>query len=382
MKALTNAKIYPVASEPIERGVLLLDGGVIAAVGIDLAIPEGAEIIDCQGKVILPGFVDTHTHVGLWGEGEGQASADGNEGSEPTTPEVRALDAINPRHTSFADALAGGLTTVQITPGSGNPIGGQMCVLKTAGTVVDEMVLSPYNGMKAALGENPKNFFGITRRRFPGTRMGTAAAIRKALREARAYMQQRERDSQVELSLRWEPLAAVLRQEVPLRVHAHRADDIVTAVRIGEEFGIRIAIEHGTDSAVIADFLAAKQIPVNLGPSFWHRAKIETQAVSFETAGVLEKAGVKLSLISDHPFFPIQYMSVAVTMAHAAGMTAAGALRAYTLSAAEIMGVSDRVGSLEAGKDADFTVWDGCPFSIKSHILETYVNGQIAYSRP
>lgn len=381
MKAFVNAKIYPVAGEPIEQGTLLVDGQAILAVGADVQIPECAEVVDCQGKVILPGFVDSHTHVGLWGEGEGQASADGNEGTDPVTPQVRALDAINPLHTSFADARMGGLTTVQITPGSGNPIGGQMCVVKTVGTLVDDMLLLPYNGMKAALGENPKNSYGISRRIFPGTRMGTAAAIRNALREARAYQKKREEDPKAELSLRWEPLVAVLKREVPLRVHAHRADDIVTAVRIGEEFNIKIAIEHGTDSAVIADFLAEKQIPINFGPSFWHRAKIETQAISFETAGILERAGVKVALISDHPFFPIQYMSVAVTMAHAAGMTAAGALRAYTLNAAEIMGVADRVGSLEVGKDADFTIWDGCPFSIRSHILQTYINGQVAYER-
>lgn len=381
MQAFVNAKLYPVATAPIERGTLLIDGGKIVAVGADLAVPATAEVIDCQGQVILPGFVDTHTHIGLWGEGEGQASADGNEGTDPVTPQVRALDAINPLHQSFADARMGGLTTVQVTPGSGNAIGGQMCVVKTAGNIVDQMVLLPYNGMKAALGENPKNFYGITRRRFPGTRMGTAAAIRGALRSARAYQQKRQQDVNSPLDLKWEPLVQVLNGQVPLRVHAHRADDIVTAVRLGEEFGIRVAIEHGTDAAVIADFLAEKQIAVNLGPSFWHRAKIETQAISFETAGILERAGVKISLISDHPFFPIQYMSVAVAMAHAAGMTAAGALRAYTLSAAEILGVGDRVGSLSAGKDADFTLWSGCPFSIRSHLLQTYIDGRLVFQR-
>ncbi len=381
MKAFINAKIHTVSGESYEQGTLLISQGKIVAVGTHVDVPAQAEVVDCSGKVIIPGFIDTHTHVGMWGEGEGQSSYDGNEGTDPITPQVRALDAINPLHQSFADARMGGVTTVQVTPGSGNPIGGQMCVLKTAGTLVDEMVLLPFNGMKAALGENPKNSYGISRRRFPATRMGTAAAIRGALNQAKAYLEKREKDEGTVLDLRWEPLAQVLKGKVPLRVHAHRADDIVTAVRIGEEFGIKIAIEHGTDSAVIADFLAEKQVPVNLGPSFWHRAKIETQAVSFETAGVLEKAGVKLSLISDHPFFPIQYMSIAVAMAHAAGMSPMGALRAYTLSAAEIVGVDERVGSLEAGKDADFTVWDGCPFSIRSHVLETYIDGQAVYTR-
>jgi imidazolonepropionase-like amidohydrolase len=381
MKAFINAKVYPVDGDPIEQGTLLMNGAQIVTVGSEVTIPAEAERIDCSGKVIIPGFIDSHTHVGLWGEGEGQAGADGNESTDPVTPEVRAFDAINPLHTSFADARMGGLTTVQVTPGSSNPIGGQMCVVKTVGTIVDEMLLSPYNGMKCALGENPKNSFGISRRRFPGTRMGVAAAIRSALRKAKAYQEKREQDPMTPLDLRLGPLVKVLTREVPLRIHAHRADDIVTAVRIGEEFNVRVAIEHGTDAAVIADFLAEKQIPVNFGPSFWHRAKIETQSIAFETAGILEQAGVQVALISDHPFFPIQYMSVSVAMAHAAGMTAAGALRAYTLTPAEIMGVADRVGSLTPGKDADFTIWDGCPFSIKSHIEQTYINGQVAYQR-
>jgi imidazolonepropionase-like amidohydrolase len=211
--------------------------------------------------------------------------------------------------------------------------------------------------------------------------MGIAAAVRGALYAARAYQEKRSNNPDSELDLRWEPMLAVLEGKVPLRLHAHRADDIVTAVRLGEEFGIKVQIEHGTDAAAVADFLAEKQIPVNLGPSFWNRAKIETRAISFETAGILEKAGVSVSLISDHPFFPIQYVSVAIAMAHAAGMSAAGALRAYTLGAAEHIGVADRVGSLEAGKDADFTIWDGCPFRIRSHILETYVNGEVVYTR-
>lgn len=381
MKAFVNAEIHPVGAPSIEQGTLLVDGQKIVAVGIEVAIPAEAKVIDCSGCVILPGFVDTHTHVGLWGESEGAASYDGNEGGDPITPQVRALDAINPRHISFADARMGGVTTVEVTPGSGNAIGGQMCVIKTAGNIVDEMVLCEYNGMKGALGENVKNSYGNVRNMFPRTRMGIAAAVRGALYEARAYQEKRAKNPDSELDLRWQPLVAVLEGKVPLRLHAHRADDIVTAVRLGEEFGIKVQIEHGTDAAAVADFLAEKQIPVNLGPSFWNRAKIETQAISFETAGILEKAGVSVSLISDHPFFPIQYVSVAIAMAHAAGMSAAGALRAYTLGAAEHIGVADRVGSLEAGKDADFTIWNGCPFRIRSHILETYINGEVVYTR-
>lgn len=381
MRAYINATIHPVGAPSIEKGTLLIEGSKIVAVGAEVDIPTGAQVIDCKGRVILPGFIDTHTHVGLWGESEGAASADGNEGGDPISPQVRAFDAINPRHISFADARMGGVTTVEVTPGSGNAIGGQMCVIKTAGTIIDDMILAKYNGMKGALGENVKNSYGNMRKIFPRTRMGIAAAIRGALNETKTYQEKRAQDPNTPINMRWEPLVEVLEGKVPLRLHAHRADDIVTAVRLGEEYGIKIQIEHGTDASAVADLLAEKKIPVNLGPSFWNRAKIETQAVSFETAGVLEKAGVSVALISDHPFFPIQYLSIAMTMAHAAGMSVAGAMRACTLGAAEHIGVADRVGSLEAGKDADFTIWDGCPFSIRSHLLETHINGQVVYTR-
>ena len=378
MKALINANILPASSPLIENGTLLFDGTKIVAVGSNIAIPAGTEVIDCQGKTIVPGFIDTHTHIGLWGEGEGGSSADGNEGTNPITPFVRAIDAINIEHSSFADARMGGVTTVQVTPGSGNAIGGQMCVIKTAGANLNEMTLLEYNGMKAALGENPKRFYGIEKKVFPSTRMGTVAAIRNALLEAQIYMAKRA-EGKVPVDFRKEPLLAVLKGEVPIRIHAHRADDIVTAVRIGEEFNVDVQIEHGTDGAIIADFLAEKGIKVNFGPSFWHRAKIETQAVSFGSAGVLERAGVKFSLISDHPFYPIQFVSIAIALAHSEGMTKAGALKAYTLWAAEMLGLDDRIGSLEAGKDADFTIWDGDPYSIYSHIEKTYVNGKCVY---
>lgn len=380
MKAFIGAKIYPVASKPVEQGILLIKNGKIVAVGERIDIPSEATVVECHGKVILPGLIDTHTHVGMWGEGTGEN--DGNESTNPITPQVRALDSINPEHTSLVDAQSGGVTTVQVTPGSGNPIGGQACVIKTWGKTADDLVIVPYSGMKAALGENPKNSYGISRRLFPGTRMGTAAAIRGALREARSYMLKHEKEAGAERDLRWEPLVAVLRKEVPLRIHAHRADDIVTAVRLAEEFEIDISIEHGTDAAPIANLLAEKRVKVNLGPSFWHRAKIETRSVSFETAGILEKAGVKLSLISDHPFFPVQYMSIAMTMAHAAGMSQEGALRALTIDAADILGVADRVGSLTAGKDADFAIWEGTPYSIRSRVLATYIEGRMVYQLP
>ncbi len=368
MIAYINAKIINVNDPEISKGLLLVNNGVIEYVGEYRDFADEYKVVDCNNKYILPGFIDSHTHVGNWGEGTGDY--DGNESTNPITPAVRAFDSINIEHSSFRDALDGGVTTVCVTPGSGNNIGGQMCAIKTGGDNLDSMLLKNYVGMKAALGENPKRFYGQVKNTFPSTRMGNAHAIRKTLAKVQDLIS-KEKDVDYELK----PLIDVLECKVPLRVHAHRADDILTAIRIAEEFSIDLQIEHGTDSARIADYLAKKKVKVNLGPSFWNRAKVETQSVSFKTAAVLAKSGVEFSLISDHPFYPIQFTNIALSLAHAEGLTREQALRAYTLTPAKFLGVDDRVGSLEKGKDADFTIWDGDPFSIYSKLESTYING-------
>lgn len=379
--AVVNAKIYPISSPPIEKGVLVLSGSKITAVGADIPVPPGAEVIDASGKVILPGLVDAHTHVGIWGEWYGQPEYDGNEGSNPVTPEVRAIDAVWPSHTAFLDARSGGVTCVQITPGSGNVIGGETVVVKTAGTIVDEMVLKNPAGLKAALGENPKGYYGRTLNKAPKTRMGIASILRSALYKAKDYMRKLEAGEKdpsklPDTDLGMLNLIKVLKREIPLRVHAHRADDIVTAIRIAEEFEIDYSIEHCTDGISIAEFLGKKKARVNVGPSMWHRAKVETMNISVETPGVLAKAGCKVSIISDHPFHPIQFLSTAAAMAWANGMPEEEALKAVTLNPAETLGVADRVGSLEPGKDADFVIWTGHPFRIRSKVESVYIEGK------
>jgi len=358
-------------------------GGKIVAAGAGIPIPQDAEVHDLAGKYLFPGFIDAHTHVGLWGEWYGPPEHDGNESTNPVTPEVRALDAIWPEHTAFEDARSGGITTVHITPGSGNIVGGESVVLKTAGKLVEDMIVKNPAGMKAALGENPKGNYG-NQKKMPSTRMGNAAVLRGALFKALDYerkMKNGEKDPSKapDVDLGMLGLLKVLHREIPLRIHAHRADDIVTAVRIAEEFDIDYSIEHCTDGITIAEFLGKRKAKVNVGPSMWHRAKIETLNISIETPGVLAKAGCRVSIISDHPFHPIQFLTTAAGLAWGAGMREEDALRALTLTPAETLGVQDRVGSLEPGKDADFVIWSGHPFRVRSKILKVFIEGNQVY---
>ncbi|HHY70029.1 MAG TPA: amidohydrolase [Firmicutes bacterium] len=378
--AIVDATIYPVSSVPIENGILLMSGGKILQVGENVTIPQGATVIDAKGKMILPGFVDAHTHVGIWSEWYGQAESDGNEGSNPVTASVRAIDAVWPDHFAFKDARSGGVTCVQVTPGSGNVIGGETVVVKTFGTVVDDMVVRNPAGMKGALGENPKGSYG-SQGKAPKTRMGIASILRNALFKAKDYLRKLEAgledpSKMPDTDLDMLSLVKVLKKEIPLRVHAHRADDIVTAVRIAEEFDIDYSIEHCTDGIEVADFLGKRKAKVNIGPTIWHRAKIETLNISPQTPGALSRAGCHVSIISDHPFHPIQHLVTAAAVAWANGMSEGDALKAITLNPAITLGVDDRVGSLEPGKDADFSIWTGHPFKIRSKIEAVFIEGE------
>jgi len=386
--AVKGGTLYPISREPIPDGVLVVEDGKIKAVGpaSQVKVPADATVIDARGRHVLPGLVDAHAHVGLWGEHYGQAGSDGNEGSAPVTPDVRAIDAVWTGHTSFADARVGGVTTLQTTPGSGNAIGGEMLVVKTdtVGRTVEDIVLRAPSGMKAALGENVKRYYGQVLKRAPMTRMGAAALIRGALYRARDYQRKLEAAADdpsklPDTDLGSEALLRVLRREIPLRIHAHRADDIVTAVRLADEFGIDYSIEHCTDGAAIAGFLGSRRARVNLGPTFGYRSKIETRALHFRTAGILDVAGCRVSIITDHPFVNIDFLMMCAAMSCAEGMPEAAALRAVTLTPAETMGVDQRVGSLDAGKDADFALWTAHPFSIRSKPVEVYVEGKLIH---
>jgi imidazolonepropionase-like amidohydrolase len=383
MIAIVNGTLHPVSEDVIERGVLLIgDDGKIAAVGTDIAVPEGVEVVDATGLEVFPGFVDAHTHLGIWEEGVGHAYWDGNEATDPVTPHVRALDALNPRDQGLADARGVGVTTVCVIPGSANAICGQAAVIKTAGEVVDRMLVRQPAGLKMALGENPKSVYK-PRDKMPSTRMGTAAVIREALVKAQAYMEKQARATEdpdkepPDEDLKLEALALALRGDVPARIHAHRADDILTALRLGREFGLQVTVEHCTEGHKVASELVEAGVPALVGPSLSSRSKMELRELSFATAGELSRAGVMVALISDHPFVPIQYLPLCGGLALREGMDADAALRALTLTPAELLGVADRVGSLEPGKDADIVLYRGHPFyDVQARCLLTLINGE------
>jgi imidazolonepropionase-like amidohydrolase len=386
MQAIVNATLHTIAAGTIEGGTVLIDDqGRIAAVGGGLALSEGIEILDAGGDHLFPGFVDAHTHLGIWEEGVGRAFWDGNEASDPVTPHVRALDAINPRDPGLADARGAGVTAVCITPGSANAVCGQAVVIKTAGEVTDRMVIRQPAGLKMALGENPKSVYK-PRDKMPSTRMGTAALIRQALVRAQTYLEKQARaaadpdQKPPDEDLQLESLALALRREIPVRIHAHRADDILTALRLGEEFGLDVVVEHCTEGHKVAEELARAGVPALVGPSLSSRSKVELRELSFATPGELDRAGVTVALISDHPFVPVQYLPLCGGLAIREGLDPDTALRALTLTPAEILGVAERVGSLEPGKDADLALFRGHPFyDVQARCLRTWIEGRIVH---
>jgi imidazolonepropionase-like amidohydrolase len=375
--AIVGGRVIPVAGAPIEDGVVLVNDGRVEAVGRDVRVPDGAEWVGAAGKVVLPGLVDAHTHLGVHEEAEGWAGQDTNEMTEPVTPQVRALDAINPADLGFADAVAGGVLTVNVNPGSGNPIGGQAAAVRSAGRTVDDMVLRAPSGLKSALGENPKRVYG-DRKQLPSTRLGTAAVIRDALVKARNYLDKLDRgdDPPPERDLRWEALGLVLSGEIPWRQHCHRADDIATALRLADEFGYRLVIDHGTEAVLLADRLAERDVPVLIGPLLTSRSKVELRNRSLTNPGRLAAAGVELGIITDHPVVPIHLLAVQAALAVREGLDPAAALRAVTLAPARVLGLDDRLGSLEPGKHATLCVWSGDPLDARSRVEAAWIEGR------
>jgi imidazolonepropionase-like amidohydrolase len=385
--AIIGARVVPVTGEPIDGGTVLLDAGKIAAVeGPGYAVPAGAEVVDAAGKWVLPGFIDAHAHVGLAEEAEGWAGRDVNETTKPVTASVRALDAINPADQGFRDAIGGGVLAVNVNPGSGNPIGGQTVAIKCWGRVVDQMVLREPSGMKSALGENPKRTYG-ERHETPSTRLGTAAVIREAFVQAGNYLaklaaaqdQPPSERKPVDRDLGLEALGRVLRREIPWRQHCHRADDIATAIRLSREFGYELVIDHGTEAHLIADLIAAESIPVIIGPLFTSRSKVELRNRSLANPGRLATAGVTIAITTDHPVVPINFLVHQASLSVKEGLDAATALRAVTINPARILGVADRIGSLEPGKDADLVIWSGDPLDVTSRAERAYQDGREIY---
>lgn len=358
LRAVVNAHVIPVEGDPFDGTILIRDGR-IEALGADVEVPEGAVTIDVAGAQVTPGLVDAHVHLGVHPEGDGGAASDTNEMTGVNQAAVRTIDAIDPFDEGFDVALAGGVTTVNVNPGSGNPIGGLATTLHTHGRIVDHMVLREPAGLKSALGENPKRVYG-ERKQTPSTRLGTAKVIREAFVAAQNYLRKHaDPDSTADVDLTHEAIAKVLRREIPWRQHAHRADDIVTAVRIAEEFGYDLVIDHGTEAHVVADLLAEKGIPVLIGPLFTTKSKMELRGRSIANPGRLAKAGVEISIITDHPVIPISFLVHQASLAVREGLDRETALRSITINPAKVLGVAGEVGSLEVGKRADVVVWDG-----------------------
>ena len=357
---------------------ILLAGGKIAAIGTDLTAPADAEIFDADGLDVYPGFVDAHTHIGLDGYGIGYEGCDYNEMNDIWTPQLRAIDGINPRDPSLAIARQAGVTCVCTGPGSANVLGGTFLAMKTVGDRIDNMIVKDPVAMKCAFGENPKRCY---RDKCDSTRMSTAAFLRGALMQAKDYGARKQTahgdvPKMPAYNQKLEALLPVLAGETPLKAHAHQANDIFTALRIAHEFGLRITLEHVTEGHLIVEELAKeKDVPMAVGPSLTHASKFELQNKSWATPGVLAKAGCHVSIITDNSVIPQQYLPLCAGMAVKAGMDEFDALKAITINPAEHIGVADRVGTLEVGKDADVVITNGCPFEVMTEVKAVFIDG-------
>ncbi len=384
--AIVGGRVVPIVGPVIDGGTVLIRSGKISAVGDDVTVPDGVPVVDAAGSWVLPGFIEAHGHVGVSEEAEGWAGQDTNEMTEPVTAQVRAIDAINPADLGFRDAISGGVLAVNVNPGSGNPIGGQTVALKCWGRTVDQMTLRQPSGMKAALGENPKRVYG-EQKKTPSTRLGTAAVIRGALVDAANYLQRIDAEQAkpaaerkpVDRDLKLEALGKVLRREIPWRQHCHRADDIATAIRIADEFGYDLVIDHGTEAHLLADIIAARGIPVIIGPLFTSRSKVELRNRSLANPGRLARAGVTIAITTDHPVVPINFLVHQASLAVKDGLDRETALAALTINPARIAGIDDRLGSIEPGKDADLVLWSGDPLDVLSRAERAFMDGVEIY---
>ena len=375
MLLIQGGSIFTMETNEKIHGDLLIDQGKIIKISKNITPTERMEIIDASGLRVYPGFIDAHSHIGLSEEKKSSQCDTSNEGTNPVTPCVRAIDAINPMDSAFHNALAAGITGVMVGPGSSNPIGGQFAFIKTHGRRIDDMVVLAPSAMKIAFGENPMTNYGLNGN-IPSTRMGIASLIREELTLASQYFSGGN-ENQGQFCM--ECYRDLFEGKIPLKAHVHRADDIFTAIRIADEFGLGLTLDHCTEGHLIADAIAESGYPAIVGPSLASRSKNEVSLSDFKTPGILEKAGVLVALTTDHPVSRIQYLPLCAGLAAKEGMSEWGALRAITIDAARICRVDHRLGSLKEGKDADIAIYSGNPLEIASSVKYTIVNGELAW---
>lgn len=381
MLLIKNGKVKTMVGEDIENGYVLIgDDGKIVSVGASIEESADMTVIDAEGRLVTPGCVEAHCHIGVHNSAMRWEGADYNESSDPVTPQMRAIDGINPIDETFELAIKHGVTSACTGPGSANVVGGTFAAIKLVDNRIDKMIIKDPVAMKCAFGENPKGVYGQNGRKSPVTRMATAALLRDLLYKSKRYLEAKEEGKEPNFDMKLEAMIPVMKKEIPLKAHAHRADDIFTSIRIAKEFDVDLTLDHCTDGALIADELAAEGYPAFIGPSFGSKTKIELAHKSFTTPGILHKAGVPISIITDAPVIPLEYLSMCAGFAFSAGLPYEEAWRAITINPAKQTGIGDRVGSLEAGKDGDVVIWAADPLTtVGAEAYVTVVDGKVAY---
>lgn len=378
MLCVKNGMIHDAIHQEAFQGDILVENGKIRAIGKNLEIPEGTEIVDAEGLQVYPGFVEAHGHIGLDGYGIGYEGMDYNEMNDIISPQMRGIDGVKPMDPAFSMAAAAGVTCVCVGPGSANVLGGTFTTIKTVGKRVDDMVVRDGVAMKCAFGENPKRVY---RDKKDSSRMTTAALLRETLFKAREYMEKKEAagddvSKRPAFDIKMEALLPVMKKEIPLKAHAHATEDIFTALRIAKEFDLKITLEHVTEGHLIVEELAKENVPLAVGPTLTSASKFELRNKSWVTPGRLACAGCQVSIITDSPVIPQEYLPLCAGLAVQAGMDPFAALQAITINPAKHAGIADRVGSLEAGKDADIVITEGCPFEVSSKVKYVFIDGK------
>lgn len=377
---IKNARIITMSGDNYQNGCILFDDKILY-VGEEKGL-ESDKVIDAGGKIVMPGLIDAHCHVGMFEDSLGFEGDDGNEDSDPVMPHLRAIDGINPFDRAFEEARCAGVTSVVTGPGSANPVGGQFAAIKTAGICIDDMIIKAPAAMKFALGENPKCVYN-EKDEAPVTRMGTVALIRELLIKSKDYMESLEKynensdeNEKPEFDIKLDAMIPVLKREIPVKIHAHRADDICTAIRIGKEFDIDVTIEHCSDGDAVAPILERENVPIMLGPTLSDRSKTELKNLTFDTYKNLSDRGLSVAIITDHPEITIENLPLCAVMAVKHGMNEEKALKAITITAARNCRIADRVGSLEKGMDADIAVFTDLPTRFDAECVMTFIDGK------